>query len=95
MAPEQVQVAGAEEDGVQGLGDERDACERVGQMGCLALQRVWDVRAPSALELEWMAQMRMHLDTVCETSARMRKTFSCTMMSRGSGDGYEWGGCLL
>ena len=28
VAPEQVQVARAEEDGVQGLGDERDACER-------------------------------------------------------------------
>ena len=30
---------------------------------------------PSALELEWMAQIRMHFEAVCERSAITRKTF--------------------
>ena len=30
---------------------------------------------PSAEELEWIAQMRMHLERACETSPRMRKNY--------------------
>ena len=30
---------------------------------------------PSALELEWIAHIRMHFETVCERSAMTRKTF--------------------
>ena len=48
---------------------------------------------PSALELEWIAQIRMHFDTVCETSARMRKTLSCTIVG-GESELLELHGCL-
>ena len=55
---------------------------------------------PSALLLECMAQIRMHFEMVCDTSARMRNTFMFTMTPcltvRAKGD-CRWskGGALI
>ena len=54
---ENVDVAGAEDDGVEDLGDEGDTCDRLESI--LALR---GKLLPSALRLRWMAKMRMHFD---------------------------------
>lgn len=66
---EYVEVARAENEGIEHLGDEGDTWG-ARQPGFQAL----GARPPSALLLAWMAQIRMSLETVCETSPSTWKT---------------------
>lgn len=66
---EYVEVARAEDEGVEHLRDEGDTWEAC-QLGAAAAGTL----APSALLLAWIAHIRMSLETVCETSPRTWKT---------------------
>lgn len=82
VLPEEVDVAGAEDNGVEGLGDDGDTWGAVRTLYQLEIRTETRERrgerggnGPSELLLRWMAKMRMHFDRACVRSARIRHTF--------------------
>lgn len=74
--PEQVEVSSNEDQKVEELCDQGNACNAISSIVQTYRTRV---SSPSALLLEWMAHISIHLDAVWDRSPRMRKMFIVQM----------------
>lgn len=80
---EDVEVARAEDERIEGLREQGDACAVLVRQ-CWRRGRAGQGRhAPSELLLAWMAHIRISFDDVCETSPRMWKRLNRIAQRRG------------